>query len=203
MGLGELALADGETDRATELVTEALRLKIELDDRMGIAVALDCLARIALAEGRPERATVLLGAGLAIWDAIGMRETGNPFSWARSPAEPIHRARGMLGKSAFRSAFRQGSDLSREQAIHYALTDEVAVPPVAEPAEPSPLTRRELEVAELVAEGLSNPQIAQRLVISVRTAQGHVENILRKLGFGSRAMIAAWVVQRRAGAARA
>ena len=52
------------------------------------------------------------------------------------------------------------------------------------------------EVAALVGEGLSNPEIAKRLVISVRTAQGHVENILRKLGFTSRAMIAAWVVVR-------
>jgi len=59
------------------------------------------------------------------------------------------------------------------------------------------LTRRELEVADLVADGLSNPEIAARLVISVRTAQGHVENILRKLGFNSRSRIAAWVTQRR------
>ena len=48
-----------------------------------------------------------------------------------------------------------------------------------------------------MAEGLSNPEIARRLVISVRTAQGHVENILRKLGFTSRAMIASWVIHRR------
>jgi DNA-binding NarL/FixJ family response regulator len=52
-------------------------------------------------------------------------------------------------------------------------------------------------LAELVADGLSNPEIAARLVISVRTAQGHVENILRKLGFNSRSLIAAWVTERR------
>jgi len=52
-------------------------------------------------------------------------------------------------------------------------------------------------VADLVADGLSNPEIAARLVISVRTAQGHVENILRKLGFNSRSLIAAWVTERR------
>ena len=60
------------------------------------------------------------------------------------------------------------------------------------------MTRRETEVAALVAQGLSNPEIAARLVISVRTAQGHVENILRKLGFTSRSMIAAWAAQREA-----
>ena len=52
-------------------------------------------------------------------------------------------------------------------------------------------------MADLVADGLSNPEIAARLVISVRTAQGHVENILRKLGFNSRSRIAAWVTERR------
>ena len=52
-------------------------------------------------------------------------------------------------------------------------------------------------MADLVADGLSNPEIAARLFISVRTAQGHVENILRKLGFNSRSLIAAWVTQRR------
>ena len=56
------------------------------------------------------------------------------------------------------------------------------------------LTRREQQVAELVAQGLTNRAIAEHLVISPRTAQGHVENVLTKLGFTSRAQIAAWVV---------
>lgn len=55
------------------------------------------------------------------------------------------------------------------------------------------LTRRELQVAELVAAGLSNKQIAEALVISRRTAEGHVEQILTKLGFRNRAQIAAWI----------
>ena len=57
---------------------------------------------------------------------------------------------------------------------------------------PSALTSRELEVATLVAEGLTNRQIADRLVISERTAQNHVQHILTKLGFTSRSQIAAW-----------
>jgi non-specific serine/threonine protein kinase len=198
-GLGELFLASGDDARATELVTEALRMKAELDDQMGIAVALDCLGRIALDESRVERAAVLLGAAHAIWDAIGMRETGNPFAQTSSPWEGVHAARHRLGKTAFRTAFRRGSALSRPRAVRYALTDVLeASPDDGAPAEESPLTRRETEVAALVAQGLSNPEIAARLVISVRTAQGHVENILRKLGFTSRSMIAAWVAQREA-----
>lgn len=60
----------------------------------------------------------------------------------------------------------------------------------------APLTRRETEIAHLVAEGLSNKDIAGRLVISQRTAEGHIEHILDKLGFKSRAQVAAWVKER-------
>ncbi len=62
-----------------------------------------------------------------------------------------------------------------------------------------PLTGRELEVAGLVAEGLTNHAIARRLAIAPRTAEAHVENIRRKLGVRSRAQIAAWVTEHRLG----
>jgi len=67
-----------------------------------------------------------------------------------------------------------------------------------EPTSPGPrLTGRELEVAELVAEGLTNHSIARRLSIAPRTAEAHVENIRRKLEVHSRAQIAAWVTEHR------
>jgi DNA-binding CsgD family transcriptional regulator len=59
------------------------------------------------------------------------------------------------------------------------------------------LSPREIEVAELVAEGLSNPAIARRLYLSRPTVASHVAHILTKLGFSSRAQIAAWAAQRR------
>jgi DNA-binding NarL/FixJ family response regulator len=55
------------------------------------------------------------------------------------------------------------------------------------------LGRRELDVARLVAEGLTNKEIGTRLFISERTVDSHVRSILNKLGFGSRAQIAAWL----------
>jgi DNA-binding CsgD family transcriptional regulator len=61
----------------------------------------------------------------------------------------------------------------------------------------SALTPRELEVAALVAEGLTNKEIAARLFLSERTAEGHVEHIRDKLGFGTRAQIATWFTQSR------
>ncbi|MFC0109256.1 response regulator transcription factor [Kibdelosporangium aridum] len=59
------------------------------------------------------------------------------------------------------------------------------------------MTRRERQVAELVAEGLTNKQIADRLVIAQRTAEGHVERILAKLGFTNRVQIVAWMTEQR------
>jgi len=61
-----------------------------------------------------------------------------------------------------------------------------------------PLTKRELEVAALIEAGLSNREIAERLVVAKRTGDGHVERILAKLGFTSRSQVAAWMSRERA-----
>ena len=66
---------------------------------------------------------------------------------------------------------------------------------VVEATARSPLSPRELEVARLVAQGLTNKQIGEALYISERTAENHVRHILVKLGFGSRSQIAAWSSQ--------
>jgi DNA-binding NarL/FixJ family response regulator len=64
-------------------------------------------------------------------------------------------------------------------------------------SEPLRLTRRELEVAELVGQGLTNREIARRLVLSERTAQNHVQHILTKLGLANRSQVAVWVNSRK------
>jgi len=68
--------------------------------------------------------------------------------------------------------------------------------PQRKPPAGSPLTRREQQVAELIADGLSNKQMAAPLVISQRTAESHAEKILRKVGLTSRTQVAIWVAQR-------
>ncbi|GAA3200157.1 hypothetical protein GCM10020255_104400 [Rhodococcus baikonurensis] len=83
--------------------------------------------------------------------------------------------------------------MTEGEAVAYAL-DERRSASASLSTEAIRLTRREQQVAELVAQGLTNRAIAEHLVISPRTAQGHVENVLTKLGFTSRAQIAAWVV---------
>jgi len=95
-------------------------------------------------------------------------------------------------------AWREGRAMGLGEAIAYALGDEAPVPtvPSIQQQVPLALTRRQLEVARLVAEGLTNKEIAIRLFISERTAEGHVEQICNKLGFNSRVQIAAWLIRR-------
>ena len=85
------------------------------------------------------------------------------------------------------------------EAIALALEEELpARPKPAASKESTGLTRRELEIAELVAQGMTNKEIAGRLVISTRTVEAHVEHILTKLAFTSRSQIAAWMTERTA-----
>lgn len=83
------------------------------------------------------------------------------------------------------------------QAVRFALGEPDGAGAAAPALVPGRLTRRQLEIARLVARGLTNREIAQRLFISERTAEGHVEQIRNKLGFSSRVQIAAWLVEQR------
>jgi len=93
----------------------------------------------------------------------------------------------------FEAALRRGAALALPAALAYAID---------EPGEPVTsgrrLTRREQEVADLVAAGLSNKEIAAKLVIAQRTAENHVERVLTKLGLTSRAQLAVWIHEQRA-----
>jgi len=105
-------------------------------------------------------------------------------------------ARSHLDEPAFEAAIVAGRGLSLNEAIAEVLrpTQTSASPSLApRTLPPGMLTRREHEVAGLIAEGLTNRQIADRLVIAERTADTHVQNILAKLGYASRAQIAALI----------
>jgi DNA-binding NarL/FixJ family response regulator len=87
--------------------------------------------------------------------------------------------------------------MSVADAIAYGMDERRPAATVSPDQASTPLTRREQQVAELVAQGRSNKDIAAALVISRRTAESHIEKILIKLGFGNRAQIAAWIAAQR------
>ncbi|MFE3455754.1 ATP-binding protein [Nonomuraea sp. NPDC059194] len=191
MALGIEVWRRGDTRHAAELVKEGLRFNRSLDDPLGVGIKLEVLAWIAASEGQYQRAAGLLGILQRI------RQTVNVSIYMYAPRcheECESRTRRALGESAFHTTVKRGAGLSYDEALAYALEEDT--PGDGRPEEagrPSPLTRREMEVARLVAQGLSNKEIAASLVIARRTAEGHVEHILTKLDFNSRAQIAVWV----------
>src|SRR5262249_50184076 len=95
-----------------------------------------------------------------------------------------------LGRKRFTELSTWHVRLGKDEAIDLALGAHTSTK--ARPAK-SPLTKREREIAALIAQGMSNRAVAESLVISPRTVEGHVERILANLVFTSRAQIAAWV----------
>ncbi|MFC4605933.1 ATP-binding protein [Rhodococcus kronopolitis] len=189
-----LALWQQDPSQARPLLEQGLRLSGVVDDLLGAAVCVETIAWIAADAHQFQPATVLLGGAQVLWQAAG--NPGVMIPELRDfHDECEQRARGALGQRAFEAALRQGAGLTLDEIVAFAVGDE---PPPAEATTRHPaaeLTPREQEVADLVARGLTNRAIADQLVISQRTVQGHVEHVLSKLGFTSRAQIAAWVVE--------
>ncbi|MBM2615992.1 LuxR family transcriptional regulator [Actinoplanes sp. LDG1-06] len=181
---------------AVEHARAALRIKRRLSDHGGNAMAMDSLAWAASALGDPERTARLLGIAHRLWESVGLPQMGSPdLSATRVWSEK--QARDTLGDDRFDALVAEGAAFDFEAGVAYAL-GEGPEPVRAETAPDwAPLTRREREVAELVAAGMTNQQIADRLVISRRTANTHLEHILTKLDFNARTQIAAWVAARR------
>ncbi|MCI2422337.1 LuxR C-terminal-related transcriptional regulator [Saccharopolyspora sp. K220] len=187
--------AAGDLARAAARARNSLRLKRELNDRLGIPFCVEVLAWTAVADGEYEHAAVLLSAVTRMWNLIGSPLVGldTLLGWSAAANE---QAKNALGAASYDAATRLGAELCANDVIARALGEMGAPAEAAAPRVPSTqlvLTKREQEVAALVAQGMSNKDIAATLVISQRTAEAHVEHILAKLGFTSRAQIATWI----------
>jgi non-specific serine/threonine protein kinase len=190
--LAILAVRQGDATRAVARYTECLDLCRRVKTPGVIAECLEGMARAAALKSRHERAAELFGAADALFQRLG----GHLPSWADESEHDryVAAARTGLGPTAFAAAADRGRTMTVDQALEYALTPAERRPAVRETAADI-LTAREREVAALIAQGLTNRQIAARLVITERTAETHVQNILNKLGFTSRAQIAAWAAR--------
>ena len=201
-----LALADlagGSPAGAGPRLASALRMARELDDRLAQFCLMDATGCHAALTGQPRRAAQLFGAAATAGTDAGANIM--PFL-APLVARIRQETEAALGPARFAAEHEAGRQLSRDAAADLALgwpgpepaADPAAVPagrgPAGRgPAGRGPLAKREADVARLVAEGLTNKEIGSRLFISERTVDSHVRSILNKLGFSSRAQIAAWM----------
>jgi non-specific serine/threonine protein kinase len=195
-GLGAAAWRRGDLNRAAGLQQQSLRLWEGLNERMGSPWCVEVLAWIAASGRQYDRAAALLGAAATLWRSISTTlDCCEHLAGHHRDCE--RQARQALGEAAFQAAYHRGLELPAADVAAFALQQLREKPPRKPPApavsDGAPLTLRELQVARLIAGGRSNKEIAAELVISRRTAENHVEHILTKLGFTSRAQVAAWV----------
>jgi non-specific serine/threonine protein kinase len=192
-----VALSDRADHAAAQrLGRESLLIARDLGDDRMVVWSIEGLAWSRAAEGRAEDAAVLLGAAAAV-------RGDEPSSVYAADRERTERcrdaARAALGEVAFERAFGRGTSLDRDAAIALAAGEVTTRRRHVAQAPDSPLSEREREIAALVADGLSNRDIADRLSISVRTAENHVSHVLVKLGLRSRSQLTRWVTQRAIG----
>lgn len=193
-GLGLVALMREDYDSAAELAVQSLAMKQDFDDVVGTTLVTDLLGWSEAERGEAERSVVLLGAAASMWGSFGMQLYGSEH-WVDKRAQTEDQCREALGSSCFDACHCKGEAMSVAELIAYALRSD-AMPDAADhPDSPTieQLSPREREVAACVAAGMTNKEIAAKMVLSARTVEGHVEHILGKLGVDRRTEVAALV----------
>jgi len=182
---------------AARLLSSIVEINRDFDDPVVIGAALESLSWVVSQRDEPKFAAWLLGAAQATWGNAGISLL-QFAEWGQEHQRTVDRVRNLLGEQAFSQQYRLGEQTTPGAAIDRVLGDATptAVRSDTEPVRIEDLTPRELEIVELISEGLTNKAIAQRLVIAQRTAEGHVERILRKLSCDSRTQVAAWWMSR-------
>ena len=183
----------GERDRAEAAARESVVCLHGLDDRRSLVALFEAMAAMAADRGTADRVATLLGCSDRLLDSIA-----SPLLDFQRPRrqKSDEFARGRLGEAAFAAARSNGFAMSIDEAVAYAIEQKKPAKPTAtagiRPA--GPLTRRELEIARLIADGMTTREIASKLFISERTVETHVTNMLNKLGLDSRIQLTRWVV---------
>ncbi|CAN5657199.1 LuxR family transcriptional regulator [soil metagenome] len=192
--LATLAQAERDHERAWDLLEEGLRLSSEVGNEADVAHCLEGLASVAGAKGNILRAARLWGAEEALLEKF------EAAAYTYVPDRSLHlsrvaAARARLDEEEFEAAWAEGRTMTSEQAIEYAL-DRSAKPEIGSPETyPAGLSAREAEVLRLVANGLSNAEVAEKLFLSSRTVDWHLGSIYRKLGLHSRTEAARFALE--------
>src|SRR5215470_15055796 len=190
--LGQATWLRGDRPRGEALAREAAACKHALDDRNGLGIVLETLAWMAAELSQHERAACLLGAA----ERVRHRSEETLIELFRTQHERSESiAAQALGRRSFEAAFARGRAMTISEGAAFAVEGKQPSkpPPPAEAERHLGLTRRELEIARLAADGLTNKQIAARLYLSQRTVETHITNILNKLGLDSRIQLSRWM----------
>jgi non-specific serine/threonine protein kinase len=189
--LGIVQWQRGELESAREHLQQAIVAQREIGHRWGMAMSLEGLAYVSASAGQPEKAARLLGAVDTLWNRVGTKLHGFMKAHHDRCAAAASEA---LGEARFQDNFQRGATMALPEVLAYVLGE----PETAAPARPEALallSRREMEVAHLIAGGATNREIAAALFVAERTVKTHIEHILNKLGVGSRAQVAVWLTQ--------
>jgi predicted ATPase/DNA-binding CsgD family transcriptional regulator len=187
----------GDNAGAIDDVLACLRIKEQLDDLHTIAMSFDLLSVCLVATGDAERTAVLHGASERLWTLLNAPVLMGP-AYAEIRKSAADTARSALGAERFDALTGHGYAVPLAVALAVARGEEPPAPTGdGAGTEARPLTRRERQIAGLVADGLGNREIAEQLYLSKRTVDSHLEHIFTKLGFTSRTQLAAWVLERR------
>jgi predicted ATPase/DNA-binding CsgD family transcriptional regulator/tRNA A-37 threonylcarbamoyl transferase component Bud32 len=204
--IGKVVSSEGDFAAARAIYEESLAITLEGGDKMNIAEFLEGLAATLALQEEPVWAARLWGTAESMRDAIGM------------PLPPVDRteyvrsvttARASLGERAFAKAWAEGRTMTPEQAFAaYTTQEPVVIPSIsallgqasAAPAPskvtyPDGLTSRQVELLRLVAQGLTNEQVAEQLTISPRTVNTHLTSIYGKIQVSSRAAATRYAIE--------
>jgi len=171
----------GQEQRAAELAKDCLVVLDGLGDETGVPTCLKLLATAAFRQGDAVKAATLLAAAQQLSSTRTM--VRNAIS-----AETDLGLRKVLGNREYYRITAKGRRMGHSELMALAMGESGGAGEVA-------LTRRELEIAQKLLEGMSNSQIAAVLVVSPRTVEGHIQRILSKLQFRSRSQIAVWMAE--------
>jgi non-specific serine/threonine protein kinase len=188
--LGYIALYEEDVPRAVRSFRESYFLNQQIGYQSGALSFLEGMAAAASAAGQPERAARLYGAWEARCARPGTEFKLHPPDQAEYDRS-VERLRAALSEAALTRAWASGANLTLDQALGEALAFAAEIADTdASTGRAELLSHREREIARLVAQGLTNHQIAGALSIAERTVDTHVSHVLRKLRISTRHQVA-------------